>query len=112
MLIGHQRSDCLPNVDLLPIPGYKKSKNKNRGTHSKYVHLLKQQKSRMTALKAGLATPLSAVHGGGAYASGSMDVGEYESGVARSRNASPTHHYYRQDRWVSTKVFPGKEVLF
>lgn len=77
------------------LPGYKKSKNKNRGTHTKYVQLLKQQNSRKAAIKAGLNVPLS--HGGSAVGGG-LDVGEYESGVARSRNASPTHHYYRQER--------------
>lgn len=36
----------------------------------------------------------------------SVDAGEYESGVARSRNASPTHHYYRQDRYLIRSSLP------
>lgn len=48
-----------------------------------------------------LSTPVSVTHCGVAGSS-SLDVGEYESGVARSRNASPTHNYYRQDRSVVT----------
>lgn len=98
----------LTNSNLLPIAGYKKSKSKNRGTHTKYVQLLKQQKSRKAVIKACLGVPLShgSVHSGGASGGGgvgaagsSLDIGEYESGtLARSRNASPTHHYYRQDR--------------
>lgn len=64
------------------------------------MHLLKQQKSQKAVVKAGLGLPLSHGSGGGpcGVAGTSLDVGEYESGVARSRNASPTHHYYRQDR--------------
>ena len=63
------------------------------------MHFLNQQRNRKAALKAGLAVPLSSSHGS-AYGLGSSaaDLGEYESGVARSKNASPTHHYYRQDR--------------
>lgn len=67
--------------------------------------MLKQQKSQKATVKAGLSMPLStpvSVTHCGVAGSSSLDVGEYESGVARSRNASPTHNYYRQDRSVVT----------
>lgn len=74
------------------LPGYKKNKNKTRGTHTKYAHLLKQHKSRKAVLKVGLRSQLSH-DGSGSY--GGLDLGDYEAGVPRSKNASPTHNYYR-----------------
>lgn len=75
---------------------------------------MKQQKSRKAALRAGLNVPLmphSGAPGNLTVGGGTMDIiGEYETGVARSRNSSPTHQsYYRHD---SRLVLVQPTVLF